>query len=64
MGGTCSVFLMITFPFWIYVVRNKQKWYSPKNLMMIFANIIMTITGCASAVVSLLDAIGVIHINK
>jgi len=60
IGGTCCVFIMIIFPMWIKAKQGKNK---KKNLLLMIAIYVLSIPGFFAAIISLLDAFNVIHIN-
>ena len=63
IGGTCILFVIIIFPMMLKFKMSPNKWFQPKNLMLVITMLVLTTIGLACAVFSALDSSKTIDIN-
>ena len=68
IGGTCILFVIIIFPMMLKFKMSPNKWFKPKNLMLVITMLVITMLvlttiGLACAVFSALDSSKTIDIN-
>ncbi len=63
IGGTCILFVIIIFPMMLKFKMSPNKWFKPKNLMLVITMLVLTTIGLACAVFSALDSSKTIDIN-